>query len=210
MTDNELKELIGKNIAYFRTKIGMRQSELANELNYSDKSISKWECGDGIPDIIVLKKMSEIFGVTVNDFFTLEHKNYTPDIQKKHIMIPIISVCLCWFVASVLFGLMKIILSYFPVSFLVPWLWFVWAVPVSAIIFLVFSKIWWNRITTAIFVSALDWTLVIAAHLTLTYAYPIKNIELIYIAAAFFQLLTILWFIMKGKRQAQMIEYEKS
>ena len=50
----------------------MTQDELGEKLNYSDKAISKWERGDGIPDAFVLKKMSELFGVTV-DYILSEH-----------------------------------------------------------------------------------------------------------------------------------------
>lgn len=173
-------------------------------LNYSDKSISKWECGDGIPDVLVLKKMADIFNITLNDFLYDNPKNYTPEKQKKHIMIPVLSVFLCWFVMSIIFILLQIISSYVHLPVLVPWLVFVWAVPISAIILLVFSKIWWTRLTNAIMVSLLDWSLIVSIHLTFTFAYPIAKIHLIYLAAAIFQIIIILWFIMKGKRKAKI------
>lgn len=202
MTDEEIKKTIGKNIAFYRQKAGMKQTELARKLNYSDKSISKWECGDGVPDVLVLKKIGDIFGITLNDFLGEKPKNYTPERQKKHIIIPFISVFLCWFVMSIIFILLQIISDYIHVPVLVPWLVFIWAIPLSAIILLVFSKIWWTRLTNALLVSLLDWSLIIAVHLTFTYAYPIAKISLIYIAGAFFQIMTILWFIMKGKRKS--------
>lgn len=204
MTDEELKKEIGKSIAFYRQKSNMKQSDLAEKLNYSDKSISKWERGEGVPDILVLKKMGDLFGVTVNDFLYENPKNYTPERQKKHIIIPLISMLLCWFVLSIIYILLQIITDYVHISFLVPWLIYVWAVPLSAIILLVFSKIWWTRLSNAILVSLLDWSLIAALHLTFTLAYPIPKISLIYIAAAFFQVIVILWFIMKGKRKTKL------
>lgn len=204
MTDEELKKKIGKSIAFYRQKSNMKQSDLAEKLNYSDKSISKWERGEGVPDILVLKKMGDIFGVTVNDFLYENPKNYTPERQKKHIIIPLISMLLCWFVLSIIYILLQIITDYVHISFLVPWLIYVWAVPLSAIILLVFSKIWWTRLSNAVLVSLLDWSLIAALHLTFTFAYPIPKISLIYIAAALFQVIVILWFIMKGKRKAKL------
>lgn len=204
MTDEELKKKIGKSIAFYRQKSNMKQSDLAEKLNYSDKSISKWERGEGVPDILVLKKMGDLFGVTVNDFLYENPKNYTPERQKKHIIIPLISMLLCWFVLSIIYILLQIITDYVHISFLVPWLIYVWAVPLSAIILLVFSKIWWTRLSNAILVSLLDWSLIAALHLTFTLAYPIPKISLIYIAAAFFQVIVILWFIMKGKRKTKL------
>lgn len=50
----------------------MTQAELGQRLNYSDKSISKWERGEAIPDAFVLTQMAELFGVTV-DYLLSSH-----------------------------------------------------------------------------------------------------------------------------------------
>ena len=63
---NGKKNISGKRIRECRRKAGMTQAELGEQLNYSDKSISKWERGEAIPDAAVLKRMSEIFGVTID------------------------------------------------------------------------------------------------------------------------------------------------
>ena len=70
--DNNFKSVVAQNIYYLRTQNHMTQFELGEKLNYSDKAISKWERGDSIPDAYVLKKMSELFGVTV-DYILSEH-----------------------------------------------------------------------------------------------------------------------------------------
>ena len=44
----------------------MTQAELAERLNYSDKAISKWERAESIPDIYILKRLADMFGVTVD------------------------------------------------------------------------------------------------------------------------------------------------
>ena len=62
---DELKLIFASNLIRLRTAAGMTQAELGEQLNYSDKSISKWERGEAIPDAAVLKRMSEIFGVTM-------------------------------------------------------------------------------------------------------------------------------------------------
>ncbi|ABX81351.1 helix-turn-helix domain-containing protein [Acholeplasma laidlawii] len=60
--ENNNKDLITKyladNIVYYRKKMALTQLELADKLNYSDKSISKWERGEGVPDIFVIKELS--------------------------------------------------------------------------------------------------------------------------------------------------------
>ena len=55
----------------------MTQAELGAMLNYSDKSVSKWERGEAIPDAWVLTRLAEIFGVTV-DFLLSEHDAWVP------------------------------------------------------------------------------------------------------------------------------------
>ena len=57
---------IGKNIATFRKGANLTQAELAQKINYSDKSVSKWESRNGAPDVYVLMSLAELFGVTVN------------------------------------------------------------------------------------------------------------------------------------------------
>ena len=66
MNRESIPENIAKNITALRKNAGMTQAKLAEELGYSDKSISKWERAEGIPDVICLKRMADLFGVTVD------------------------------------------------------------------------------------------------------------------------------------------------
>lgn len=66
MTNEELKDIIGKNIVRLRKAKGMTQADLAEKLNYSDKAISKWERGESMPDVLTLMNMAEIFDTNVN------------------------------------------------------------------------------------------------------------------------------------------------
>jgi len=67
MTDREtLTKNITASIAALRNASGMTQAELAEKLNYSDKAVSKWERGESLPDITVIKQFADLFGVTVD------------------------------------------------------------------------------------------------------------------------------------------------
>lgn len=66
----ELKKISAANITALRTAAGMTQADLGAQLNYSDKTISKWERAEAIPDAYVLKCLSELFGVTVDYLLT--------------------------------------------------------------------------------------------------------------------------------------------
>ena len=60
---SDIKFVIAKNIYELRVAKGMTQLELAEELHYSDKAVSKWEKGDSLPEITTLIAIAEIFGV---------------------------------------------------------------------------------------------------------------------------------------------------
>lgn len=69
---DELKLVSASNIIKLRTGAGLTQAELGARLNYSDKTISKWERGEAIPDAYVLTQLAEMFGVTV-DYLLSSH-----------------------------------------------------------------------------------------------------------------------------------------
>ncbi len=67
MSEKSQNEIIAENLSLYRKLNGLTQSELANAIGYSNKSVSKWERGDGLPDIIMLVFLSEIYGITVSE-----------------------------------------------------------------------------------------------------------------------------------------------
>lgn len=78
---SELKLVSASNIIKLRTEHGMTQAELGAKLNYSDKTISKWERGEAIPDAFVLLEMAEIFGVSV-DYLLSTHDSWEAPVDE--------------------------------------------------------------------------------------------------------------------------------
>ena len=70
----ELEKTVAANITELRKSRQLTQLELAEKLNYSDKTISKWERGDGLPDLKTICRMAEIFGVSVD--YLIGRRNY--------------------------------------------------------------------------------------------------------------------------------------
>ena len=62
----------GRFIAEERKKKGYTQRQLAEKLNISDKTISKWECGNGFPEVSLLLPLCDELGITVNDLLSGE------------------------------------------------------------------------------------------------------------------------------------------
>ena len=60
-------EKTGLLLLRLRKENGMTQKQLADKMNLSDKTISKWERGKGCPDVSLLNDLSEIFGVNIEE-----------------------------------------------------------------------------------------------------------------------------------------------
>ncbi|MDE5630176.1 MAG: helix-turn-helix domain-containing protein, partial [Bacilli bacterium] len=60
---------IGKLIAECRKGKKLTQKELAEKLGVSDKSVSKWENGNCLPDVSLYMELCNVLGITLNEFF---------------------------------------------------------------------------------------------------------------------------------------------
>ena len=164
----DLKHIIVKNIAELRREHSLTQAGLAEALHYSDKAVSKWERGESVPDIVVLKEIADMFEVTVDYLLAEEH---TSESEPKRRMrrrfqnrgfITGISIMLVWLVATVAFVLIQLAAP----TMQHHWLAFVWAIPVSGIVWLVFNSIWFNVRRNFLIVSLLMWAIVAAIYVT--------------------------------------------
>ena len=139
---DERKATIASNLIRLRLAAGMTQAELGEKLNYSDKSISKWERGDVTTDVFVLMQIADIFGVDV-DYLLKPHNEIEPVIYNKPVntatyttnMITLVTVLGIWTVALFVFVILWI-------CDMVVWLVFVYAVPVSLVTLLVLNSVW--------------------------------------------------------------------
>ena len=60
----DIKENFAANLSRYRKAMGITQAELAEKINYSDKAVSKWERGESLPDLVVVKTIADLFGVS--------------------------------------------------------------------------------------------------------------------------------------------------
>lgn len=77
------QEKIGKFIAVLRKEKGLTQARLAESLGVSDKTVSKWECGKGMPELAVLLPLCGALGISVNELLSGMRLNSHGDYSKK-------------------------------------------------------------------------------------------------------------------------------
>ena len=199
----DMKQIIAKNIAALRQASSMTQIELAEKLNYSDKAISKWERGESIPDVIVLKSIANLFGVTLDYLVEEDHTSVQPEPApeqenpgRKHRnqkVVTTLSILIVWFVATLLYVILDAAVS----AHWGIWLPFVYAVPVSMIVWLVFNSIWFNRRRNYFIISMLMWTGLVCVVLTVG-AFGVPVWKLLYLGIPG-QIAIIAWSCFKKK-----------
>lgn len=89
-----MKPTIGQNIASYRKKAGMTQEELSEKIGFTAQAISKWENDLSYPDLEIVRKLAEIFGVTVDQL--LNGEDSVPPVQvveTEHPEKRIVQIC---------------------------------------------------------------------------------------------------------------------
>lgn len=164
---DNLKKTVAKNIITLRTASHMTQYELGEKINYSDKAISRWERAEAVPDAYVLLKLSNIFNVSVDYLLATHNENELPlKTQQKtdknsydYGTITLISFIGVWSIALFVF----IIFSLFD---RLEWIVFVYTLPVSIIVLLVFNSIWGKPRNNFYIISAFNWSVIAAVYLS--------------------------------------------
>ena len=203
----DLAAVIGRNLTRLRKGSGMTQLDLAEKLNYSDKSVSKWEQGNGIPDVRILVQLAELFNVSVDDLVREPPKG-KPVVPKrerrlKRFVITACSVGLCWLVAVVCFALGGAVCAWLSQKVSGLWLAFVYAVPASAIVLVVFSTVWRWKWTRIVSLSVLIWTSIACVYLTLFVCGVAEGMWLLFLIGIPLQVLTLFFFLWwkRGRKQ---------
>lgn len=199
-----IKQSVAKNITDLRRSMGMTQLELADKLNYSDKAVSKWERGDSIPDVAVLKQIADLFGVTLDYLVSEDHKSpitertvYSGRELRNRRIITGISAILVWLCACIVFVVIDLVLG----SSARNWIVYVYAIPATAVVTLVFNSLWFNPRKNFIIVSALMWSALLSIHLS--FLLIGFNIWIIYILGIPGQAIILLWSGLKLKVHPQ-------
>lgn len=188
---SSLEQIVANNLIELRKEKQWTQAELAERINYSDKSVSKWERGEALPDLKVLMQMADLFGVGIEYFVT---ENAASEKEKNElpkrgtgfrIVAALLAACIVWLIAVVVF-----------VSFSIQstWLWmvFIWAIPASTWVMMMMFHHWGFRITALVFRSIFCWTLLAATYLQLLVSKDL-NVWMLFLVGIPLQAVLILW-----------------
>lgn len=196
----EFKAVVAENLKTLRAGAGLTQNELAEKLHYSDKAVSKWERGESLPDLQVIKTLADMYGVSVDYILNETHDEKPMSAQAERIIrnnrfiITLLAVSLVWLVATVAYVFMRLII---PGRGML-WMAYVAAVPVSCVVLLVFNSIWGRVKLNYLVISALVWSTLLFICLLLKF---LDNIWLLFVIGIPAQVIIMLWSrIKKSKR----------
>ena len=197
---NEINEKIAKNLITYRKEAGLTQAEVAEKINYSDKSVSKWESGNGLPDVYTLMKLAELFGVTLSELLGEERqikeekpKKVKPTLSLQNLLI-LLSSGIVWLVGLLIFVVLGIACPELEDW----WIVFLYAALANAIVALVYATIWKRRVMNFVCVSIIIWMGLACVYFTgdrilFLFGESYRALWLIFLLGIPLQLLEIFW-----------------
>ncbi len=193
--EQTIEEIVAANLTELRKAKKWTQAELAEKINYSDKSVSKWERGEGMPDLKVLLQLAALFDVTL-DFFVTENAAkekaaFKPARQRLgfRVVLELLAVSIIFLIATVIFVAGKTSADRNL------WIAFIWAIPVSSALLMAFNMHWNFRNTAIVFQSILCWSLLAAVYLQMLQ----YNIWMLFLIGLPTQAVIILWSQIRRK-----------
>ena len=189
-----LTAAVAENIATLRASRKMTQLELGEALNYSDKAISKWERAEAVPDAYVLSDLAAIFDVSVDWILTKHEKDEAPPRKSDHVArvrraITMLSFFGVWTVATLIFVTLAIVDIF-------EWQVFIYTIPISLIVLIVFNALWGGRVRCFLLVAALIASLV----LTLYVVFLAHNYWLLFLLLAPAEICVLISYFLVGKK----------
>lgn len=182
----DTKQIIAENLISLRKKNKLTQLEFAEKFNYSDKTVSKWETGESSPGIDTLCTIANYYNITLDDMVkdnAIDNNKNITRYRTNKLSITLLTILAVWILATILYVYANIV---FNVNI---WMCFIWAIPASCIMGIIFNAIWGRRLTHFILTSALLWSLLTALYLQ----FISYNFFIIFVLGIPLQLSIFLW-----------------
>lgn len=190
----DINLIIGKNLLRLRKNSKMTQLDFAEKFGYSNKSVSKWETGEALPSMQTLFEITKFYHVTLDDLTKeediVQKNNKGQKVrQSKKLTIALLAISLVWLVAIVAFVYIKLLVG------TELWQLFIWAIPCSCVVGLVFNSIWGRSKVNYMIISVLLWSLLLAIFLQ---SLPF-NLSMIFLVGIPGQVSILLWSGLNSK-----------
>lgn len=185
-----ISEIIAENLVSLRKKHNLTQNDLAEQLTYSDNTISRWEHAEITPSVETLEKISEFYEVPLESLFK-ENISQTLDKREKtrkvsQICTALLIVMVVWILAITVFSYGQIVIKKNL------WTLFIWAIPISCVILMLFYD---NKIYRFVLCTILLWTLLLAFFLEF---YQFR-LWLIFFSGIPVQIVFVIWAFIKPR-----------
>ena len=195
-----IKENIANNIAELRKLHKMTQQDLAEQLNYTDQAISKWERGESTPDIESLSALAKMFNLTVDDLLN-ETFDKEQTLRKEKIRLSksiskiALGVLTIWLIGTVVF-VYNVIRNNIPNGL---WMSFIWPIPASSLLVAIVAFLRKYKMVISIAASITLWTGLMAIFLQILVMGG--NIWIIFLVGVPLQAIIIItyWINSEGK-----------
>ena len=190
----EEKEVIAKNLEFYRKKQNLSQLELAKKLNYSNKNISKWENAETTPSVFVLNEIAKLYGIKVDDL--LNEKTVKPqDENNDKVLIEnrkkkLFRIAMLMLANALIFvaGTIAIyVLGLLDITSFNKWMIYLYLTPLSVLTILIYVRVLYKYVSF-ILTSLFGWLICVCVYLSLT---NVININLIFVLGASYQVMAI-------------------
>lgn len=159
----DIKKIIARNLVLLRKKNNLTQKELAQKLNYSDNTVSRWEKAEITPSIETLVQISEVYNVPLESLLkekvTEQIRASTKAMILKKLSTILLCVSLVWFAAIIAFFYSE---TFFNKNI---WTIFIWAIPLSCLVLLAFNKYVNNRVYSFVISTLCIWSAILSIYL---------------------------------------------
>lgn len=187
----ELGRILAENITYYRKKLNLTQLELAEKLNYSDKSVSKWERAEGIPDVFVLKELSVFFGVSIDTLLSKRKKPFS--LFRNKYLLAYFYAFIFIVIGITTFGVLNLLHVDYD-----NWKIIIYSLVFSSLTLLIFYLVWQRLIEIYIYLTLFVWLLSLST--TLIMMQP-DNHWVYIITSPIYALLVFLIYILYHKKK---------
>lgn len=201
ISEIEFRDNFGKSLSEIRKKKNITQQQLAESINYSDKSVSKWERGESTPDLYTIYTICDKLEITPNHLLGVESKDVNAEYINKNVVrekkekiisifVPAITAVSILFICCILYFILKSI----PSKATIAPSTFSLIIPVMFIVLLVLSFAFWKSKAQFICLSGLIWSVGWTVHVLFLNQFTSSVDLYILISCFLLQVITILVF----------------